>query len=643
VDTSKIRIGCAAAFWGDTNAAAAQLVRHGGLDYLVFDYLAEITMSILAAARAKDPAGGYAVDFVTEVMAPLAREIAARRIRVVANAGGVNPEACRDALRRVFEAAGVTLRIALVTGDDLQPRRAQIEDAVMPLEDGVALPGRTLSMNAYLGALPIAAAFARGADVVVTGRVADSALVLGPLMHAFGWSSDDYDRLAQGSLAGHVIECGAQCTGGNFTDWESVPRYDDMGFPIIECAADGSFIVTKPQGTGGLVTTHTVGEQILYEIGDPRAYLLPDVVCDFTTVRLEQVGPDRVLVSGARGLPPTATYKCSATWLDGQRITATFLIGGIDAPRKGARVAQAILERVRRLLAEAGLPDLRGSDVEVLGAEAIYGANARPATTREVVVKIACVHDDKRALRLFAREIAQAATGMAPGLTGIIGGRPKESPRVRLHSCLVPKSLVTVCVDIDGDARPVAVPVAGGFDPAMLRAQPRGPTAEGDTMVPLLWLAVARSGDKGDHANIGVIARERSHLPWLRAALTEQAVAAYMAHVLDPVRGRVTRWEVPGIGGFNFLLEHALGGGGIASLRIDPQGKAFAQQLLDFPVQVPAALAAALAQERIRVPRGSNTGADSSLAARLSPTTSTESIVEPSATECTAATASRST
>jgi hypothetical protein len=551
-------------------------------------------MSILAAARAKDPTSGYAIDFVTEVMAPLAREIAARRIRVVANAGGVNPEACRDALRRAFDAVGVSLRIAIVTGDDLQPRRAEIEGEVSSLEDGAALPPRTLSMNAYLGAMPIAEAFARGADVVVTGRVADSALVLGPLMHAFSWSPDDHDRLAQGSLAGHIIECGAQCTGGNFTDWESVPGYEDMGFPIIECEADGSFVVTKPEGTGGLVTPHTVGEQLLYEIGDPRAYVLPDVVCDLTQVKLEPVGPDRVRVTGARGMPPTGSYKCSATWLDGHRITATFVIGGIDAPRKGARVAEAILARVRRLLGEAGLPEMRESDMEVLGAEATYGAHARPAVTREVVVKIACVHDDKRALRLFAREIAQAATGMAPGLTGFVGGRPKDSPRVRLHSCLVPKSLVTPRVDLDGDTRPVPVPVTGGFAASMLRTPASGPTAVGEVTVPLLWLAVARSGDKGDHANIGVIARDRDHLPWLRAALTEQAVAAYMAHVLDPVRGKVTRWELPGIGGFNFLLEHALGGGGVASLRIDPQGKAFAQQLLDFPVPVPAALAAAL-------------------------------------------------
>lgn len=593
-----IRIGCAAAFWGDSNAAAAQLVHRGELDYLVFDYLAEITMSILAAARARDPAAGYATDFVTEVMGPLARDIESRGIRVIANAGGVNPHACRAALQRAFDSAGVKLRIAVVTGDDLQPHRAAIDAVQQGIDDGPTLPTQTLSLNAYLGALPIALALARDADVVITGRIADSALVLGPLLHEFGWSTDDYDRLAQGSLAGHVIECGAQCTGGNFTDWESVPGYADMGFPIIECSADGSFVVGKPAGTGGLVSPLTVAEQILYEIGDPRAYLLPDVVCDFTTVTLDQVGPDSVRVTGARGLPPTATYKCSATWLDGHRITATFMMGGIDAAHKAAHVAKAILERVRRLLDERGLADFRETHVELLGTETTYGAWARAGATREVVVKIACVHDEPRALRIFAREIAQASTGMAPGLTGLLGGRPKDSPRVRLHSCLVPKTAVTVEVDLDGEVQMCAVPTTGGFDPASLVAS-EAPMVEERSLfaasavcriVPLVELAVARSGDKGNHANIGVIARDARYLPWLRTALTESAVADYMRHVLDPVSGQVTRWELPGLGAFNFLLRNALGGGGIASLRMDPQGKAFAQQLLDFPVPVPVAL-----------------------------------------------------
>ncbi len=584
-----IRIGGASAFWGDSAMAAPQLVQLGKVNYLVADYLAELTMSIMARARAADPNMGYAVDFVAVTMKRLIKEIARQKIKVVTNAGGVNPSACAAAVRKIADDAGVELKIAAVLGDDLIERVEQFRAAGMTeMYTGEPLPAKLMSMNAYLGAVPIAEALAEGADIVITGRAVDSAVTLGPLMHEFGWQPGDLDKMAAGSLAGHIIECGAQATGGLFTDWDTVPGWDNIGYPVVECHADGSFVVTKPPGTGGIVTRGTVSEQLVYEIGDPQAYMLPDVTCDLTGVEIEEVGENRVKVSGAKGYPPTGTYKVSATYQDGWRATVQLTIAGIDAVGKAKKTADAILTRTRRMFQMLNMGDFRETHVEVVGAESMYGPNSRISKAREVQLRIAVKHDERQPLELFCREIAQAGTSMSPGTTGSGGGRQKPSPLVRLFSCLVPKEQVSVSVDLgNGIIKPVAIPTKGGFDRAKLPqveakagTVPPGPTVT----VPLVRIAWGRSGDKGNTANIGLIARRPEYLAVIRQQVTPEAVKRYMAHA---VQGRVERFDMPGPGGVNFLLYEALGGGGMNSLRNDPLGKAFAQMLMDLPVDVP--------------------------------------------------------
>ncbi len=583
-----LRIGGGGGFWGDTEHGAIQLVERGGIDVLIMDYLAEITMSLLARARARQPKAGFAPDFVA-LVGRLAPTLAEKKIRVVVNAGGVNPLGCREAVEAALKQAGVALRVAVVTGDDLMPIAEELrQQGSTEMSSGAKLPDDLWSMNAYLGAFPIAAALSSGADIVITGRCTDSALALGPLIHAYGWAADDYDRLAMGSLVGHILECGTQATGGITTDWQDVPGWDDMGFPIAECSSDGSFTLSKPAGTGGLINRQTVAEQVVYEIGDPRRYILPDVVCDFSGVSIEDTGPDRVRITGARGAPPTSTYKVSATHADGFKATGTMMIAGRDAVAKARRTAEAILTRSRRLMTARNLGDFRRTSIEVLGAEDTYGAHARMAASREVILKLAVHHDDKDACEILAREFLPSATAMAQGITGFAAGRPKVAPLVRLHSLLVDKAKVTPRVAIGEktfdvkDHVPAAAAMPASTPAAAPAPLPQGPLAE----VALIALAYGRSGDKGDSANIGILARRPEFVATIDASLTADVVKAYFAHI---VAGPVERFPLPGLHGFNFVLHEALDGGGVASLRHDPQGKAFAQMLLDAPVKVPAA------------------------------------------------------
>jgi hypothetical protein len=588
-----VRIGGASGFWGDSMVAAPQLVLGGRLDYLVFDYLAETTMAILAAARARRPELGYATDFVDIAMKSVLAEVKRQGIRVVSNAGGINPQGCAAALQALAESQGLVLRIAVVEGDDVSAQMPALRTAgARDMFTGEPLPEKVLSANAYLGATPIAAALAAGADVVITGRCVDSAVTLGALMHAFGWAADDYDRLASGSLAGHIIECGCQATGGLHTDWEDIPDWAHMGYPVVECSADGSFVVTKPEGTGGRMLRANVAEQLLYEIGDPGAYLLPDVRCDFRFLEITQLDADRVHVGPARGSAPTPHYKVSATQLDGFRCAGSMVFIGIDAAKKARRTGEAILERTGEILRAQGLPPYTSTYLEVLGAETLYGPHARTGAAREVMLRVVANHPDKNALAMFAREIAPSGTSWAPGTTSPGGGRPAVSPLVKPFAFLLDKRAVQVGLWLDGERQ--AVEVRAGSEQSATAPLPQVPAwhepDEPAQEVRLVELAWARSGDKGDISNIGIVARRPEWLPLLWNRLTPQVVAAYFAHM---VHGPVERFYLPGIAAMNLLLHEALDGGGPSSMRMDPLGKGMAQMLLDLPIRVPASVARA--------------------------------------------------
>jgi hypothetical protein len=586
-DERMVVIGGAAGAWGDTSFAAPQLLDSERCDYIFFEALAEITMGILTRARQKDPDLGYATDVIGIIGRDLPRFVE-QGVRVVTNAGGVNPKGAAAALRAMADGAGVSIRVACVEGDNLMNRIDELSFLnLTEMGDGSPLVTEPLSFNAYLGARPIAAALEAGADVVITGRCVDSALALGPLIHEFGWGPEDFDALSQGSLAGHLLECGPQSTGGILTDWEEVPAWDDLGYPIAECRANGSFVLTKPEGTGGLVDLRTASEQLLYEIGDPAAYLLPDVTCDWRYVELTEVGTDRVEVTGARGRPPPPTLKACAQAIDGYKGTALLFIGGRNAERKAKRLGSDFVRRAERLLDREGFGSLRDVDIEILGAESTYGPHARSRNTREVVVKIALHHDFPDAIAAVVRETASFGLAV-PGLSGGGTGLPKPTPVVRLRSYLVPRDRFHPEIDLEGAEVPFEEPALRPSAEASPEPEPPvEPFHVSDPVaLPLIAIAHARSGDKGADANIGVRARHPDFLPLLRDQLSANCVAEWFAHRIE---GPVERYDVPGIHALNFVLRDALGGGGIASLRFDPQGKAYAQQLLDMPLQVPAA------------------------------------------------------
>lgn len=587
---SAVRIGNASGYWGDDPEALLRQVSGGPLDYVTMDFLAEITMVILQRQRARDANAGFAYDFIEHLKLALPA-IAESGVTVIVNAGGINPAGCAAAVRALCDTVGVALPIGTVTGDDLLPRLDALEAAGASFDhmDGERrydeIRGRVVAANAYISARPVVEALRGGARIVVTGRTTDAALILAPLVHEFDWAWDDWDRLAAGIAAGHLLECGAQVTGGNFTDWQRVPSMLDIGYPIAEVQADGEFVVTKHPNTGGMVSARTVTEQLLYEIGDPRAYLTPDVIADFTSLRLAQEGPDRVRVTNARGLPPPPTLKVSMVYRQGWRAAGTVLLSGPNVIAKGEQLAEMVWHRVGT--------DFADRRTDFIGFSACWGGVAAAAgpEPNEVVFRLAVADPDRAKLKRFANHLLGFALQGPPGL-GIFGGRPDVQEAFGFWPALVPRELVTAAVTIDGGA-PVEVPIALPAGRAARDADPLDEPAAAGTergraartsKVRLGTIAYARSGDKGDHANVGVAARSPAAYAFLRETLSAKRVHGFFR---DIVEGPVERFELPNLLAFNFFLRHALGGGGTLSLRADHQGKTLAQGLLTLELDVP--------------------------------------------------------
>ena len=573
-----VRIGNCSGFYGDRRSAAREMVEGGPLDYLTGDYLAELTMALLWRIRARHDRG-YARTFLAQVEEILGTCID-RGTRIVVNAGGLDPDGLAREVRAVAETLGVTARVASVSGDDLIDRLDEL--SLRSFLDGTPLSESGIdpvTANAYLGSWGIVDALERGADVVVTGRVTDAAVVMGPAAHHFGWSRDDWDRLAAALVAGHIIECGAQTTGGNFSFFTEVPGLERPGFPLVEMEADGTFVVTKHPGTGGMVTTETVTAQLLYEIAGAR-YPSPDVTARFDTIRLAQVAPDRVEVAGVQGEPPPPTAKVALNHLGGYRNRVTFVLTGLDIEAKAAAAEAALWE------ATGGRDRFSETNVELVRWD-----KPDPPSNEEAMAHLRVTVKDPAAEvvgRRFSGAAVELALASYPGF--FVTDPPGDaSPFAVYWPAVIDPASVPSVVDVDGERRevpttaPATQPLEPVPDPAVEPFEEDGDTVE----VPLGRLAGTRSGDKGGDANVGVWVRDAAAFPWLAATLTVEGFRRLVPESADLL---VERHVFPDLSAINFVVTGLLGEGVAASNRYDAQAKSLGEYLRARLVTVPARL-----------------------------------------------------
>jgi hypothetical protein len=580
-----LRIANCSGFYGDRLSAAREMVEGGPIDVLTGDYLAELTMAILYKSRVKKPETGYATTFVTQMEQVLGACLA-KGIKVVANAGGLNPAGCAAAVQAVADKQGLKPKIAYITGDDVLDKLDEWQrtghalahlDRGRPLKD---LRAPVVTANAYLGGWGIALALAQGANVVITGRVTDAALALGPAAWKFGWKRDDWDRLAAGVVCGHILECGAQCCGGNYSFFQEVPTYTKIGFPVAEMEASGEFVVTKHPGTGGLVSVGTITAQLLYEIGGPR-YLNPDVTARFDSIRLVQDGPDRVRVRSVKGEPPPPDTKLCLNYFGGYKNTMTFVLTGLDIPEKAKLIEDTFWGMVggRERFAEVAV-SLRRSDQE----------DPESNESAQALLKITVKDSDGAKVgRAWSNRAIEMALAHYPGFH--MTSPPTEETAYAVYwPALVPSGMIQQVVHVGG--REIAIPPTMSGSPDMAPALPQSvavpPAPSARTVrVPLGRVAGARSGDKGGNANVGVWARTPEAYGWLLQFLT----AERLSQLLPEARGlEVERYPLSNLLAVNFVIQRLLGEGVSASTRSDPQAKSLGEYLRAKVVDVPETL-----------------------------------------------------
>jgi len=590
----KIRIGNAGGYWGDDLSALKRQLVGGPLDYITMDFLAEITMSILQRQKKQNPDLGYAIDFLTQLdeCLPL---IVRKNVTVISNAGGINPIGMG---RRIIEMARkkkLDIKVGIVYGDDIVNHLYELTAAgerftnMETGEDFFKVRSRISSANIYLGAEPVVKALEAGCQIVVTGRVTDTGLTLAPMIHEFGWAMDDWDKMAAGVVAGHIIECGAQASGGNISDWDEIKSFHNIGYPIIEMEPSGEFVATKHPGTGGLISEKTIKEQLVYEMGDPSNYISPDGVARFDTIQLKSDGKDRVRVFGIKGKPEPDHLKVSMSYEDGWKANGAVLVSGPDTDKKAKIIADVFWKKLSH--------KYEATRTDMLGFGSIWPASLRSCESSEILLRFAVRDHDLEKVKDFGKALSTLILSGPAGMAVTTGGRPKPSLVVAYWPALMHRSRVkakVLVIDTSGDEdfheisfpiRVQALPPRDQAAPARRRKPPK--SSAGLQTVKLSRICYARSGDKGDTCNIGVLARTPQIYDWLVNDLTAEKVRRFFRGITF---GKVIRYELDNLHGLNFLLERTLGGGGTRSLMIDPQGKTLAQALLQMEVKMPETL-----------------------------------------------------